>query len=209
MPKAATVSNGSAPTSVYANSADTEKTTSFWIRKTDIYDNFFAFKDTNPNCKPDENTRALPSAAETELFGVTFRPTQSIGLAKALLTKQGGKFDSLNVCHWDKYSGKYRCYIRDFHDNEETDEYAIRDVRVITSDDFWNWSEPTMIDFGEQADYPLYTNNVGPYYRADHILTGFPTRYVQRYGWSKNFDRLCGRSRENFAATSPSVSDLP
>ena len=163
-------------------------------QKTDIYDNFFAFKDTNPNCKPDEKYKGVAECGrDGTLWGYVSTDAKH-WTRKALLTKQG-KFDSLNVCHWDKYSGKYRCYIRDFHDNEETDEYAIRDVRVITSDDFWNWSEPTMIDFGEQADYPLYTNNVGPYYRADHILTGFPTRYVQRYGWSKNFDRLCGQEQ--------------
>ena len=160
-------------------------------QETDIYDNFFAFKDTNPNCKPDEIYKGVAECGrDGSLWGYTSTDAKHWNRVAMISTR--GKFDSLNVCHWDKYSGKYRCYIRDFHDNEETDEYGIPDVRLITSDDFWHWSDATRIDFGDQADYPLYTNNIGPYFRADHILTGFPTRYVQRYDWSKNFDRLCG-----------------
>ena len=128
MPKAATVSNGSAPTSVYANSADTEKTTSFWIRKRIFTIISLHSRTQTRTASPTKNTRALPSAAgDGTLWGYVSTDAKH-WTRKGSFDKAGGKFDSLNVCHWDKYSGKYRCYIRDFHDNEETDEYAIRDV---------------------------------------------------------------------------------
>ena len=31
----------------------------------------------------------------------------------------------------------------------------------------------------------LYTNQIGPYYRAPHLLLGFPTRYIDR-GWTES-----------------------
>ncbi len=162
--------------------------------ETDIYDNFFAFKDPNPACKPEEKYKGVAeSGRDGTLWGYTSADAVHWNKVKEISRK--GKFDSLNCAFWDKASGKYYCYIRDFHDNEEIDAYGIRDIRYITSDDFWNWSDPVMLDFCGGADYPLYTNNVSPYYRAPHILTGFPTRYVQRYGWTKNTDRLCGAER--------------
>ena len=162
--------------------------------ETDIYDNFFAFKDTNPNCKPEEKYKGVAECGrDGSLWGYTSEDAIHWNRVAQISTK--GKFDSLNTAFWDHRSGKYYCYIRDFHDTEETDEYGIRDVRFITSDDFWHWSDPTMLEYMGGADYPLYTNNVGPYYRADHIWTGFPTRYVQRTEWTKNTDRLAGAEK--------------
>ena len=160
----------------------------------DVYDNFFAFKDTNPAALPEEKYKGVAECGKDgTLWGYTSPDAIHWKRVRELTRK--GKFDSLNTCFFDGKSGEYRCYIRDFHDNEETDEYGIRDIRVITSKDFWNWSDPVMLEYADGYDYPLYTNNVSPYYRAPHMLTGFPTRYVQRYGWSKNFDRLAGPER--------------
>lgn len=164
--------------------------------ETDIYDNFFAFKDTNPDAKPEEKYKGVAECGrDGTLWGYT--SADAIHWNRVAQISTAGTFDSLNTCYWDKYKKEYRCYMRNFHDNEETGEYGIRDVRFITSKDFWNWSDATMINFGDQADYPLYTNNVGPYYRADHVLTGFPTRYVQHYEWTKNFDRLSGPEKRH------------
>ena len=45
------------------------------------------------------------------------------------------------------------------------------------------------------ANYPfgrvseLYTNQIAPYYRAPHLLLGFPTRYIDR-GWTESAKAL-------------------
>lgn len=72
--------------------------------------------------------------------------------------------------------------------------YFMRDIRVIESVDFKHWSDPVLLNFGAHApDIQLYTNNVMPYPRAEQVLVGFPTRYVERKSWTKNYDELCGR----------------
>jgi len=63
-------------------------------------------------------------------------------------------------------------------------------VRVMYSDDFINWTTPELIRFNDGVDMSLYTNNIIPCERAPHILTGMPTRYHERPGWSANYDQL-------------------
>ena len=76
----------------------------------------------------------------------------------------------------------------------DTGIYFMRDVRVIESNDFKSWSEPVLLDFGEDADdIQLYTNAVMPYPRAPQVLVGFPTRYIERKAWTKNYDELSGK----------------
>ncbi len=72
---------------------------------------------------------------------------------------------------------------------------GIRDIRYIESKDFKTWTDPELIDFGEKPDIPLYTNHVTVYERAPHMFLGFPTRYHERYEWSKAFDVLCGKEQ--------------
>lgn len=67
---------------------------------------------------------------------------------------------------------------------------AIRDVRVIYSKDFKNWSEQKQIKFDDGYDYPLYTNNIMPYERAKDVFVGFPTRYCERKEWTENTSQL-------------------
>jgi hypothetical protein len=62
----------------------------------------------------------------------------------------------------------------------------------MTSKDFRNWATPELLDFGSADDYPLYTNVVQPYYRADHVFVGFPSRYVEKKAWTPNFEQLTG-----------------
>jgi hypothetical protein len=72
---------------------------------------------------------------------------------------------------------------------------GIRDIRWMTSPDFKTWTTPELLDFGSGEDVPLYTNVVQPYYRADHIFVGFPSRYVEKKAWTPNFDQLPGVAR--------------
>lgn len=163
------------------------------------FDNFFVFIDTNPNCPAEEKwkgigmieNRSKPFPAERELW--CYVSSDGIRFTKSYIVtdgsvKNGGIFDSLNTAYWDEKDQKYKMYVRGIHGKEE-----IRDVRYMESPDFKNWSEPVLLQFGEEAeDYPLYTNVISRYYRAPHMLTGFPSRYVQRRGWNKNFEQLCG-----------------
>lgn len=46
-----------------------------------------------------------------------------------------------------------------------------------TSTDFRTWTEPVFLDYGTAPREHLYTNAIGPYSRAPHLLLGFPTRF--------------------------------
>jgi len=165
-------------------------------RSIDIYDNFYAFKDTNPDCRPGEKYKAVAeSGKDGTLWGYYSEDAVHWTRSHLIGTREMGKYDSLNTCFWDETTEQYWCYIRDFHDNDDTGEYGIRDIRYITSKDFLTWTMPVMLDYCGGEDYPLYTNNISRYFRAPHVWTGFPTRYVQRNKWTKNFDSLCGKER--------------
>jgi hypothetical protein len=136
------------------------------------FDNFTPIKDPNPACRPDEKYKAVSSGPGGLL---AYKSSDGIHWSrlteKPIITK--GAFDTQNNAFWDPLRKHYWCYIRDFHQ-------GIRDVRVATSTDFRNWTEPELLRFPGSPDEALYTNQVQPYYRAPHLFVGFPTRYVER-----------------------------
>ena len=178
-----------------------------------LEDGCFVFYDTNPNCDPLEKYKAL---TVKKLYAGAGRVTEGLWCytsadgyhfkSSHLITIEG-IFDSLNTAFWA--DGKYVCYFRDYHyatedsytettkpDNGkkgtqwEAENNLIRDIRVIYSDDFKNWTKPQMIRFEDGLDYPLYVNNVITYPRAPHIFIGFPVRYCERKEWTHNIDQL-------------------
>ena len=136
-------------------------------------DNFTPFKDSKPDCPKEEIYKAVGSGkggllAFKSADGLHWSPLTD----KPIIAK--GYFDTQNNAFWDSQRKHYWCYIRDFHD-------GVRDIRVATSPDFVTWTEPQRLKFEHDApDVPLYTNQVLPYYRAPHLLLGFPTRYMER-----------------------------
>ena len=86
---------------------------------------------------------------------------------------------------------------------------AVRTVRTSTSKDLFSFPKPftpkdprnfpdsSRAQQGELIECPgapiedLYMSNIQPYYRAPHILMGFPARYVNR-GWSEPMCDLPG-----------------
>lgn len=168
-------------------------------------DNMFVFKDTNPDGPKDELYKGIAGfwysgSNFLKCFvspdGIHFKYGWELYAHKSF-------FDSVNTAFYDPDKKKYFCYFRGWHHlptqtclankPEYRSKDATRDIRVMESEDFKNWSEPEIINFGENArDFHLYTNGVEPYYRAPHILVGFPFRYTDRYAWTKNYDRLCG-----------------
>ncbi len=162
-----------------------------------IPDNMFVFYDENPNCPKNEKYKAIGSFERKDKPGS--------GELRCLFSADGykfndgrrittdGHFDTLNTII--RQNGKYYIYFRGMHDEngnniEKWDNSKIRDIRMICSDDFVNWSTPKRISFTDEKDYPLYTNNVSIYPRAPHMLIGFPVRYCERKNWTENETQL-------------------
>ena len=157
--------------------------------------NFAPFLDTNPDCKPEARFKALAgSAKEGGLFA--FQSADGIRWKlmrpEPVITK--GAFDSQNLAFWDLAAGKYRAYFRTFTKGVTTGKVwkpaGYRAIRTAASKNFFDWKEEHDLTYEDSPeDEHLYTNQVGPYYRAPHILIGLPTRYVER-GWSDSMRAL-------------------
>ncbi|MGD9724160.1 MAG: hypothetical protein AB7O59_23270 [Pirellulales bacterium] len=163
---------------------------------------FVPFRDTNPQASAEARYKALGVGGSQHGLYV-FQSADGIHWQlmrpEPVITK--GAFDSQNLAFWDSERGEYREYHRDFREG--------RDIRTSTSQDFVHWSEPTFLNYralaspGRPAEQPadvkdpvgakypsgrvseLYTNQIAPYYRAPHLLLGFPTRYIDR-GWTES-----------------------
>ncbi|MEW6749835.1 MAG: hypothetical protein AB1505_02525 [Candidatus Latescibacterota bacterium] len=159
------------------------------------FDNFSVCRDPRPDCPAEERYKGVGSDGRDGYLWC-FTSPDGIRFRQAWPMTNQGKFDTLNTAFWDRHAGCYRAYIRDFHEVPGNDLNAgIRDIRWMASDDFRTWSTPVLLDFGAAPDYPLYTNVVQPYHRADHVLVGFPSRYVERRAWTPTFDQLPGVER--------------
>jgi len=170
------------------------------------FDNFYVFKDNNPKCNPEEKYKAV---SEYNHCLYSYISEDGINFKRHKLITDEGSFDSLNTAMWDEDAKIYRCYFRSFHvpgDFEGKDPFdrrplevdpeernlRIRDIRYIESKDFENWSEQKKLRFNGKEE-SMYTNCIGKYYRAPHILLGFPSRYIQRPAWSGAYENLCSK----------------
>jgi len=159
----------------------------------DFFDNFFVFIDENPACPPEKKYKATAYMRYYRLGW--YSSPDGIHWRFEAIFDMPGKFDTLNVCWWDKEIKKYVAYVRDFHNIPEDGDLnrGIRDARRTESEDFIHWTTPELITFNESDDYPIYTNNVSRYYRNPDIYIGFPTRYEERQAWNDSFEELCGK----------------
>lgn len=165
-----------------------------------VLDNFFVFRDDNPNCPPEEKYKAVvrrktgkPGLANDSLW--CYISADAIHFSEGWLIHPCGAFDSLNTAIWDEKDKKYRCWFRGFHGAKDwCITGGLRDIRYMESPDFKNWSEEKRIEINSPYDFQLYTNNMMRYRRADNIFVGFPTRYYEREAWTANYDRLCGKA---------------
>ena len=145
--------------------------------------NFAPFKDTRPDVPPDQQYKALASAAGKKGLaayvsadGIRWR----LMVDEPVITE--GAFDSQNLAFWDAQRGEYRAYYRDFRK-------GYRDIRTAVSKDFVTWEGGDWLNYGDAPRAHLYTNQVQPYPRAPHLLIGLPTRYVDR-GWTGSMKEL-------------------
>jgi hypothetical protein len=131
---------------------------------------FAPMKDTNPDCPPDEQYKAM-GRGEGGLYAFTSADgiRWSLVSEKPVITK--GAFDSQNLAFWDPLRECYVDFHRGFRD-------GFRDIMTCTSTDFRNWTEPVWLVYPGAPREHLYTNQIAPYYRAPHVYFGFPKRFV-------------------------------
>ena len=150
--------------------------------------NFTPFKDENPDCPSAERYKALGGIkSEGGLFA--FKSADGVHWSlmsdKPVITN--GAFDSQNLAFWDTTIKRYRAYWRYFTKGVTTKKVwkpgGDRAIRTGTSRDFLNWGGDADLKYVDSPSEQLYTNQIKSYYRAPHILIGFPSRYIDR-GWS-------------------------
>ncbi len=131
--------------------------------------NFTPFLDANPDCLPDAKYKALAGDAKgLKAYKSADAVHWSLMQDKLVITK--GEFDSQNLAFWHPTQNRYIAYHRKFRD-------GVRDIMMSVSTDFLNWNDPRYLNYGEAPNEHLYTNAIQPYFRASHLLVGFPTRF--------------------------------
>ena len=136
---------------------------------------FTVFKDRNPDCPPAARYKAISRGRPVGKKGLYIFQSPD-GLHWKLMADNPviteGYFDSQNLAFWDPHARIYRAYHRTFVD-------GVRAIMTQTSPNYRNWSRPMLLKYpaGTPREH-LYTNTVTNYPGAEHILLGFPTRYL-------------------------------
>lgn len=176
------------------------------------FDNFFVYKDINPNCPPEERYKGIAydtrgpetkrrSGMDSNRVLLYFKSADGIHFdPEAEVLDLEGRFDTHNVVYWNPEDELYHIYFRDlkvgycYPDLEQ--KTWVRLVCHSTSKDFRNWSYPEDLRYQEgAAELQMYTNGVIPYYRGDGMWIGFPSRYFEYPTWLKNHDYLPAREQ--------------
>ena len=130
------------------------------------------FYDANPDCPADQRYKIVIVG-----HGGLYVMGSGDGLHfRALDVKpcaSDGAFDSQNLIFWDPAAKAYRAYYRNFRN-------GIRDILTATSTNILRFPPGKQVARRQGKDYELYTNQMQPYYRAPHIILGFPMRYFDR-----------------------------
>ena len=136
------------------------------------------FKDPNPQAKKEARYKAVGYGRNPPGLYALKSPDgihwSLYNHGRPVMT--GHAFDTQNTAFWDPNINQYRAYVRDF-DNKR------RDILTATSRDFVHWTTREWLRYPNAPKEELYTNQIKPYYRAPHLLIGFPARYVDR-GWT-------------------------
>lgn len=140
-------------------------------------------RDDNPDCPPEARYKIVSVGWKAEgLFVLQSPDGLTFTLAHDEPAVTGGAFDSQNLMFWDPAVGLYREYHRGFNEGR-------RDILTATSADPLHFPPGQWLRYTGAPDEQLYTNQIAPYYRAPHILMGFPARYQERE-WSEPLYRL-------------------
>ena len=152
---------------------------------------FVPFKDANPDCKPEQQYKALGCLGERA--GGLYAYVSADAINWRLMTENPvitkGKFDSQNVAFWDTVRRRYVAFYREMRGWDDSirpsgpqlgidDKGQARDVMTCTSPDFRNWTGPRWLQYPGAPREQIYLNQIRPYYRAPHIFVGFPGRFM-------------------------------
>jgi len=135
--------------------------------------NFSPFLDTGTGKRTDGRYKALGGLSKGLIAlssddGIHWKKLRD----EPVLT--GEHFDSQNVSFWSESEGCYICFFRKW---AKAGDKMIRSVGRSTSVDFFNWSDPVAMDFGNAPPEELYTNQTAPYFRAPHIYISTAARF--------------------------------
>lgn len=157
------------------------------------FDGFSPMIDTNPNCKPEEKYKAVANL-DCKLWLFTSADGIHFTMRPDNLKISAPTFDSHNSILFNKETGMYECFIRDFHATPDPEDSGWqRDIRKTESEDLIHWSIPVQLRYDVNVDWQMYTNEVVKYYRADHVYIGFPSRLNMRTQWNDSYDELPDR----------------
>ncbi|QDT01888.1 hypothetical protein K227x_02570 [Rubripirellula lacrimiformis] len=143
--------------------------------------NFSPMLDSRPEVPAQERFKAIGGTMTSGLIamvspdGIHWKKLQEEPVIATESVPYNYMFDSQNVAFWSASEHKYLCYFRVF-------EGGIRRICRSTSDDFLNWSEPTLMEYrhdgGEAPIEHLYTNQTHPYFRAPHLYVSVAARFM-------------------------------
>ena len=142
-------------------------------------------RDENPACPPEAKYKIVSVDWKRNALLVLQSPDGlRFTLADTEPAVTEGAFDSQNLLFWDPVLQLYREYHRGFNGGN-------RDIMTATSPDPLRFPAPQWLQYTGAPTEQLYTNQITPYYRAPHILMGFPARYQERE-WSEPLYALPG-----------------
>jgi len=163
---------------------------------------FRVFIDEHPDCKPEERYKAI-SCVDSRLQcfgspdGIHFK---QMGTLPVTPVCPNTPYDSVNTLFYDKHTGNYKSFFRDYYTypdpNGPDGVTCIRAISVGESHELFpegGWPMGQFLEYNNPNIWHMYINSVMPYYRADHVYIGFPSRYTIRTEWTDNYDELCGR----------------
>ncbi len=147
------------------------------------------FKDENPSAPPHARYKAFFHFQKYAGGLVPFRSPDGfhwtpMSDGPVITDSTRNAFDSQICSFWDTVRGEYRVYWRYMAPAD-----GGRAIRTATSKDFVHWKNRADLEYLDSPPEELYENCVKPYYRAPHLLIGFPVRYIER-GWSDSMQAL-------------------
>ena len=164
------------------------------------------FKDTNPDCLPEERFKML--VADESNCPDKMNPKKYNGLY-LFVSPDGFRFtrkskerfaldkkvfyDSAHQAFFDHSIGEYRLYMRHFG---KIYGECRRNIVTCRTRDFVEFHDIEVLKYDRKfhrlfkEDQNLYTNNIEPYFRAPHIMLGFPGRYYDSEEWNNSFLNL-------------------
>ncbi len=152
------------------------------------------FRDENPDCPEKERFKMVIYGRKPKgLFLMVSEDGLDFRLKSAQPFATKGAFDSQNLMFWDIARGTYREYHRSFNN-------GLRGIMTAASDNPLSFPEPKWLEYPGASPHALYTNQVQPYYRAPHLLLGFPMRYVDR-GWTPSAKALPNLEAREYRAS--------